>query len=79
MKDNKNNFKEIHLKPCPFCGKRGELNVKYELPLLGEEIIHCAFVQCEFCRASTQPFGTIEGAVRAWNNRVENKEENIDV
>ena len=67
----------MKLKPCPFCGRKGELwNNKLTYRLYG--------VICEECDCMTPYFTTREEAIEAWNRRepidkvVEQLEEQFD-
>ena len=52
----------MKLKPCPFCGGKGELwNNKLTYRLYG--------VICEECDCMTPYFTTREEAIEAWNRR----------
>lgn len=52
----------MKLKPCPFCGRKGELwNNKLTYRLYG--------VICEECDCMTPYFTTREEAIEAWNRR----------
>ena len=52
----------MKLKPCPFCGGKGELwNNKLTYRLYG--------VICEECDCMTPYFTTREQAIEAWNRR----------
>ena len=47
------------LKPCPFCGGRGEINSKSETIGHGSgDTVY--FVECQCCGARTKPIGFLE-------------------
>lgn len=57
----------IELKPCPFCGSKGEINYR--------EGLEAWVVECSnhFCMASYMigmDYDTEEEAIEAWNRRV---------
>ena len=54
------------LKKCPFCG--GEAETRDLKDFDGKVIM--ASVVCKQCEAKTKQYGTIDAAIKAWNNRV---------
>lgn len=66
---------EIKLKPCPFCGGKGELRRE---SLIFSWVQH-SFVRCEKCFArgeeitTSTEYSADEKAIEAWNRRTENE------
>lgn len=54
------------LKPCPFCGHKGEL----EVGQLGERFVRCSNDNCEAGLGGGCWSNTDAGAIEAWNTRV---------
>lgn len=62
--------KDIKLKPCPFCGGKAIIeksNVEYPN----------YFARCTTCRVQTMWYADKEKLVAAWNNRIEQKTDDI--
>ena len=59
--------KQIELKPCPFCGVESEYVEYY---LYGRVKAH--FVYCTKCDVTQKNYKSKQGAIRAWNRRVNN-------
>lgn len=63
----------IELKPCPFCGGTGRLDI-YISPLWQTkegwvDSKRMRYIGCEDCGCRTFYFETAEDAVKAWNRR----------
>lgn len=62
------------LKPCPFCGEDGEIEVGemwnpaayWDSGIRGES---CGYVTCNYCKTVIVKGDTLEDAVRNWNRR----------
>lgn len=62
------------IKPCPFCGKAGNIEKK-EYRMLGNVFIpHCSNGSCLLFTARKE-YKTEEGAIKAWNRRMGVKED----
>lgn len=60
--------KEISLKACPLCGDDDVTIIPTTVMVRGEET-EKYYVVCCNCEAQTRAFGTMEQAVKAWNER----------
>lgn len=56
---------EERMKPCPFCGGKGELTIVTTSNGTMKYYIGCQDKECG-CEI-TNPFSSVEDAVRAWN------------
>lgn len=55
------------LKRCPFCGGESELNAEQYHPAMSA----CWVVRCLECFSHGAVLGSPDGAIKAWNRRVE--------
>jgi Lar family restriction alleviation protein len=68
---NQSADKSEGLKKCPFCA--GEAEIKGIKGFDMKVIIAAIF--CKQCGASTKNYGSINGAIEAWNGRVQEQKE----
>ena len=61
------------LKPCPFCRGKARVREKNVSPVLGEPYIRYR-IRCDGCMVSSGWYDSAEGAIEAWNRRVDSKE-----
>ena len=57
------------LKPCPFCGSKGELHQKRSLETW---IVECTKNSCPASYMIGYDYDTSEEAIEAWNRRTDN-------
>lgn len=62
----------IKLKPCPFCGRKPELYVKY---MYSEELF---YYYCPKCRIRASSDFTKKLAIEKWNRKTRKMRENLD-
>ena len=53
------------LKKCPFCGGEAEIRGVKDFDMK----VMIAAIFCKQCRASTNNYTSINGAIEAWNSR----------
>lgn len=57
----------LKLKPCPFCGRDDKL----EVGIPSSKFASWFSIDCRRCESTGPRSYTVDGAIRAWNERVE--------
>lgn len=67
------------LKPCPVCGKRGELSFYHPHGRPSSVVVECqGHKEGQFCFCHTGEHKTMQAAVKAWNRRIKGERIMID-
>lgn len=61
---------ETELMPCPVCGKRARIDYQF-----GPFIVYSLSYDCPFCGGYLYETESAEAAVKAWNEKVEKRNE----
>lgn len=59
------------MKDCPFCGGKAKIYTDDNYPFSSDTHSH---VYCKKCGAQTKNYRTENEAVKAWNNRIKDKQ-----
>lgn len=57
----------LNLKPCPFCGRDDKVGFEF----FKSKYASYSSVYCRNCESTGPRSYTVDGAIRAWNERVE--------
>jgi Lar family restriction alleviation protein len=58
-------------KPCPFCGSKDLY--RFEYPFTRKPGIRGCYIKCNKCGATSGSYETVDDALKAWNERKEQK------